>query len=74
MKSKSPKAPKVADPVPVPQPDSPELIDTRRTTRAAAEQREGSTASLLTPGGAKGVASSDSERKRLGYSSIASGF
>ena len=74
MKSKTPKAPTVAAPVPVPQPDSPELIEVKRQTRATAESREGSRASLLTPGGAKGVASGDGERKRLGYGSIASGY
>lgn len=74
MKSKSPKTPKVADPVPVPQPDSPELVDVRRSAALRAGEREGSSASLLTPGGAQGVAGGDAERKRLGYGSIASGY
>jgi hypothetical protein len=74
MKAKTPKTPVVADPVPVPQADDPELLDVKRTTRIAAEDREGSRASLLTPGGARGVSGGDTERKRLGMGSIASGY
>lgn len=74
MKSKSPKAPAVAAPVPVPQTDDPALIDTKRRVRANAEEREGSAASLLTPGKSRGVSGSGgTSRKRLGYGSIASG-
>jgi hypothetical protein len=72
MKSKTPKTPKVADPVPVPQADDAALMDTRRTARAGAEAREGTRASLLTPGGARGVTGGDTQRKRLGYGAIAS--
>jgi hypothetical protein len=74
MKAKTPKAPTVAAPVPVPQQDSPEMIDVKRATRLDAETREGTRASLLTPGGARGLASGDTQRKRLGYGAIASGF
>jgi hypothetical protein len=75
MKSKTPKPPKVADPIPVPQPDDPALIDTKRTARAAAGAREGTSASLLTPGGARGVTGGGgTSRKRLGYGSVSSGY
>lgn len=70
MKSKTPKTPKVADPIPVPQPDDPSLIDTRRAARSTAEAREGTRASLLTPGGARGVTGGDTSRRRLGYGAI----
>jgi hypothetical protein len=75
MKSGKTQAPKVADPVPVPQPDDPALIETKRRARGTAEAREGTRASLLTPGGSKGVSSSGgTQRKRLGYGAIASGM
>lgn len=71
MKSKAPKPPKVADPIPVPQPDDPALIDTRRAVRRAADDREGTSASLLTPGRARGVTGGGgTQRRRLGYGSI----
>lgn len=73
MKQKAPKPPKVAAPIPVPQQDSPELIETRRRVRSDAEERQGMRASLLTPGGDQGVRGSDaSRRRRLGLGSIAS--
>lgn len=74
MKSGKTAAPKVAEPVPVPQPDDPALIDTRRKARSSAEAREGSRNSLLTPGGGKGVSGGGTSRKRLGYGAIASGM
>jgi hypothetical protein len=68
MKSKTPKAPEVAAPVPVPQTDDPALIDVKRRVRTSAQDREGARASLLTPGGASGVGSSGgTKRKTLGY-------
>lgn len=70
MKSKAPKAPEVAAPVPVPQPDDPALIDTRRRVRTTAEGREGSSASLLTPGRGRGVGGGDTKRKQLGYGAL----
>ncbi len=75
MKSpKAAKAPAVAAPIPVPQANSPEMVEVKRAARTTAEAREGTRASLLTPGGAKGVAGGDTERKRLGYGAIASGY
>jgi hypothetical protein len=74
MKSKSPKAPTVAAPVPVPQTDDPTLIDVKRGVRANAMEREGSRASLLTPGGSRGASGSGgTKRSRLGYGALASG-
>lgn len=73
MKAKSPKTPKIAEPIPVPQTDSAELVDVQRRTRVDAAEREGARASLLTPGGARGVTGGDTQRKRLGYGAIASG-
>lgn len=68
MKSPKTKTPPISDPVPVPQPDDPALIDVRRRTREQASEREGTAASLLTPGGASGVTGGDQpKRKRLGY-------
>ncbi len=74
MKSpKVPDPPPVADPVPVPQPDDPALEGVKRDVRISAENRRGSRASLLTPGGSSGVSSSQNRSKRLGYGSIAAG-
>ncbi len=74
MKAKTPKTPKVADPVPVPQADDPGLVDVKRRTAAAAGEREGMRSSLLTPGVAKGTTGSgDTTRRRLGFGSMASG-
>lgn len=68
---KAPKAPKVAEPIPVPQADDAALIDTRRVVRNQAEDREGSSASLLTPGRGRGVTgSAGTTRKRLGLGAI----
>jgi hypothetical protein len=77
FKSKTPAAPKVAAPVPVPQPDDPNLVDVKRQVALDASQREGFRSSLLTPGGARGVTRSDEnspKRRMLGPgSSTASG-
>lgn len=74
MKSKAPKAPTVAQAVPVPQADDPTLIDVKRGVRANAMEREGSRASLLTPGGSRGTsAAGGTRRSRLGYGALASG-
>lgn len=71
MKKPKAEVPKVADPIPVPQPDDPTLIETRRSVRQAASNRQGSANSLLTPGGAKGVASGGgTKRRRLGYGAL----
>jgi hypothetical protein len=73
MKTSTPKPPAVAEPIPVPQPDDPALIDTRRSARVAASQREGTSASLLTPGRAKGVlGDGGTTRKRLGMGAATS--
>ena len=65
------KMPKVAEPIPVPQPDDASLIDTRRAVRTAADAQQGTAASLLTPGGGKGVSgSAGTPRKRLGYGAV----
>jgi hypothetical protein len=67
--------PAVAAPIPVPQPDSPELIDTQRRVRAEAASRQGSRASLLTPGGDRGVSGSgETKRRRLGLGALAAGY
>lgn len=73
MKSKTPKPPTVAAPIPVPQTDDPSLIDVKRNVRANAAEREGTRASLLTPGGSAGVGGGDTRRKMLGYGALASG-
>lgn len=71
MKAKSPKMPEIAQAVPVPQLDSPELIDVRRKVRADAAGREGARASLLTPGGASGVSGGGGTKRRtLGYGAV----
>ena len=71
MKAKTPKTPEVAQPIPVPQPDDPALIDTRRAVRRSADAQQGSSASLLTPSNARGVTGSGSTmRRQLGYGAV----
>jgi len=75
MKSKTPEVPKPAAPIPVPQPDSPELVETQRRVRRDADEREGSRSSLLTPGGARGVSGGGgTSRRRLGMGALASNY
>lgn len=71
MKAKSPKLPEIAQAVPVPQLDSPELIDVRRRVRTDAMARQGARASLLTPGGAQGISGGGgTTRRTLGYGAV----
>jgi hypothetical protein len=69
MKAPKTKMPPIAAPVPVPQLDSPALVDVARSSRRQAADREGNRASLLTPGGARGVEGGGGGRQRrtLGY-------
>jgi hypothetical protein len=71
MAKSTPKVPPIQQPIPVPQLDSPGLIDVARQTRVNAEDQEGTFASLLTPGGMRGVIrGSGNSRKTLGNGSI----
>lgn len=63
-------APTPSAPIPVPQMDSPELIDVQRNRRAAASEREGSSASLLS-GGQGDTSSAGTRKKRLGAGALA---
>lgn len=71
MKAPKVQTPKAAAPIPVAQPDDPTLIDSQRTFRRAAQDREGSSGSLLA-GGSKGDTSdAKTRKKRLGAGALA---
>lgn len=66
------KAPTPSAPVPVPQLDSPELIDVQRERRRSADDREGTSSSLLSGSAGTGDRSSaGTKRKRLGVGALA---
>lgn len=67
---KTQKTPTPAAPVPMPQLDSPELVDVQRERRRASASREGSSASLLS-GGRGDTSDSGTRKKRLGAGALA---
>ena len=70
MKTPKISTPEVAKPIPIPQTDSPEMISVQQSNRKAMEDQEGSASSLLT--GSKGdLSPSGTEKKKLGFGSIA---
>lgn len=72
MRTPKVEVPKASKPIPVAQPDDPRLIDTQRRQRREADDREGSSGSLLTRGGASGDSSdSGTKKRRLGVGSLA---
>jgi hypothetical protein len=65
------KTPAPAAAVPLPQLDSPELIDVQRSRRREASEREGSSQSLLAGGGAGDTSTGGTRKKRLGSGALA---
>jgi hypothetical protein len=70
MKSPKVNTPKVADPIPVPQTDSPEMASVQQAARKGMENQEGAANSLLT-GGQGDMTDSGTQKKKLGSGSIA---
>jgi hypothetical protein len=70
MKTPKVKTPTPSAPIPVPQLDSPELIDVQRGARRAAADREGSSASLLS-GSSGDKSEGGTKKKRLGAGALA---
>lgn len=71
MKTPKVSTPKTPDPIPVAQPDSPELVDVQRARRKTASEREGSSASLLSGGGGGDTSDAGTKKKRLGAGALA---
>jgi hypothetical protein len=71
--AKTPKTstPKPSAPIPIAQPDDPNLVDVQRARRKTASEREGSAQSLLSGGGAGDTSDAGTRKKRLGSGALA---